>query len=144
MVDRTGTVREDPAIHDGNGNHRPTKDIIQSIIGDVQEIIRSEVRLAKTEMKDEARKAGAAAGMFAGAGVMGLLAGMCVVTCCIAALSLIMGVWLAALIMTVLLGCTAGAMFAIGRAKMKQVNPVPQQTVQTLKEDARWARTRTI
>jgi len=48
-----------------------------------------------------------------------------------------------ALIMGVLLACIGGAMFGGGRAKMKEIQPVPERTVQTIKDDVQWAKQRT-
>jgi hypothetical protein len=49
----------------------------------------------------------------------------------------------AALITAVVLGIIAAVLFSIGRKKLKQVNPKPEQTVETLKEDVQWAKNRT-
>jgi nitrate/nitrite transporter NarK len=118
-------------------------EIVQDILRDVQEVIRAELRLARAEMTEKARSAGKAGGMFGGAAVAGLLAACCLVTACVAALALAMPVWAAALIMTVLLGAAAGMAYTAGRSKLKTVTPVPEQTVQTLKDDVEWAKNRT-
>jgi hypothetical protein len=34
-------------------------------------------------------------------------------------------------------------LYAIGRNRMKEVDPVPRQTVETLREDAQWVRDQT-
>jgi hypothetical protein len=46
----------------------------------------------------------------------------------------------AALIIAVAWGIAAALLYSIGRQRMKDVSPVPQQTVETLKEDAQWLR----
>jgi Flp pilus assembly protein TadB len=117
--------------------------IVQDILRDVQEVMRSEVRLARAEMTEKARQAGKAGGMLGGAAVAGLMAAACLVVAAIAALALAMPVWLAALIMAVLLGSIGAAAYAGGRARLRRVKPVPERTVQTIKDDVEWAKQRT-
>ncbi len=44
------------------------------------------------------------------------------------------------LIVGVVIGAVAAVLAMSGRRKLAEVRPVPDQTVDTLKEDARWAR----
>jgi hypothetical protein len=44
------------------------------------------------------------------------------------------------LIVGVVIGAVAAVLAMNGRRKLAEVRPVPDQTVDTLKEDARWAR----
>jgi uncharacterized membrane protein YqjE len=122
---------------------RSTGEILRDIVSDLQEIIHSEVRLAKAELAEKGQRLGRAAGMFASAAVFGLLAGACLVTTIIAALALAMPLWLAALLTGFFLTCTSFALYLGGRARWQQVNPVPGRTVQTLKDDIAWAKHRT-
>jgi len=122
---------------------RSAGEIMQDVVRDVGEVVRGEVRLARAEMSEKARQAGKAGGFFGGAAVCGLMAVAAMVAAAIAGLALVMPLWLAALIMGVLLACIGGAMFAGGRAKMKEIQPVPERTVQTIKDDVQWAKQRT-
>jgi hypothetical protein len=124
----------------GYSGVRSAGEIVQDVMRDVGEIVRAEVRLARAEMLEKAKAAGAGAGMLGGAAVCGLLGGMCFAAAAIAALSLAMAVWLAAAIVCVLLLAVAGGMYAAGRKMLKQVNPVPERTRQTLKDDLEWAK----
>lgn len=146
MADRTNVIYTNSDGHHTeihSATEHSMGEIIRDLISDVQHIVRAEMRLAKAEVKEKAQQAGQAGGMFGGAAVCGLFAGACLVVTCIAALALAMPVWLAALIMAVCLGCAAWAMFLGGRNRMKQVNPVPERTVESLKEDVEWAKHRT-
>ncbi|MBZ5580831.1 MAG: phage holin family protein [Acidobacteriia bacterium] len=122
---------------------RSLGEIVQDILRDMQNVIRSELRLARTEMTEKARRAGKAGGLLGAAAVSGLFAAACLVVTCIAALALAMPVWLAALLTAIFLACIAGACYAGGRSRLRKVNPVPEQTVQSVKEDIEWARQRT-
>ena len=122
---------------------RSAGEIMQDVVRDVGEVVRGEVRLAKAEMTETARNAGKAGGFFGGAAVAGLMATASLVLAGIAGLALVMPLWLAALIMGVLLACIGGAAYAGGRSKLKEVHPVPEKTVQTIKDDVQWAKHRT-
>jgi uncharacterized membrane protein YqjE len=122
---------------------RSTGEIMQDVVRDVGEVVRGEVRLAKAELSEKAAKAGKAAGMFGGAALCGIMAFASLVLAGIAALALAMPLWLAALLMGVFLVCIAAAAYAGGRAKMKDIDPVPERTVQTVKDDIEWAKHRT-
>jgi hypothetical protein len=119
-----------------------TRELVQEVISDIQEIMRSELRLAKTEVKEEGAKAGSAAGMFAAAGILALFGlalfeGMGVVLW-----AMLTPLWIAFLIMGLISVLTAGILFAAGRERWRKVHPVPK-TVTTLKEDLEWARNQT-
>jgi hypothetical protein len=106
--------------------------------------MRAEIRLAKGEVREEVTKAGKAGGFLGGAAVCGFLAAACSVTAGIAALALAMPLWLAGLLMALFLVCIGGALYYGGRTRMKDIDPVPERTVQTLRENLQWARHRTI
>jgi hypothetical protein len=137
-------MTETAIMADHTIGERSAGEIMQDVVRDVGEVVRGEVRLARAEMSEKARQAGKAGGFFGGAAVCGLMAVAAMVAAAIAGLALVMPLWLAALIMGVLLACIAGAMFAGGRAKMKEIQPVPERTVQTIKDDVQWAKHRTI
>jgi Flp pilus assembly protein TadB len=122
---------------------RSTGDILQNVVADVGDIVRGEIRLAKAEIRQKAGKAGKAGGMLGGAAICGLFAAACLVVTCIAALALVMGVWLAALIMFVLLGGAGAGLYAVGRERLRRIEPVPEITVQTAKDTLQWAKHRT-
>jgi hypothetical protein len=136
-------MTETAIMADHTIGERSAGEIMQDVVRDVGEVVRGEVRLARAEMSEKARQAGKAGGFFGGAAVCGLMAVAAMVAAAIAGLALVMPLWLAALIMGVLLACIAGAMFAGGRAKMKEIQPVPERTVQTIKDDVQWAKHRT-
>ena len=53
---------------------------------------------------------------------------------------MVVSTWVAALIVGAFLLCVAGALFVGGRAKLKELTPVPERTVQTIKDDVEWAK----
>jgi nitrate/nitrite transporter NarK len=82
------------------------------------------------------------AGMFGGAGAIGLAALGALTACFILALNAVMPAWLAALLVAVVYGIIAYVLVKQGQARIKQATPpVPEQTIETVKEDLAWAKT---
>jgi membrane protein implicated in regulation of membrane protease activity len=102
---------------------------------DMSTLMRQEMQLAKAELTVEAKKAGAAAAMLAAAGVAGFFLLMfALITLWQALASLFDESAWAALIVTVLLAVIAGVLALMGKKKLQQVNPKPEQTIETLQE----------
>ena len=123
---------------------RPVGDLVKQLAGQTSTLVRQELDLAKAELSEKGRVAGQGAGMFGGASVVGLMAAGALTACLILALDKAMAAWLAALIVTVVLGAVAAVLALQGRNRLRAAAPpVPQQTVETVKEDVEWAKTRT-
>ena len=113
-------------------------ELIGNISNDLSTLFRQEVELAKAELKQEASKAGKAAGMLGAAGFAGYLVVILLSFALVAALSNVMDPGWAALIVAVIWGIVGAVLYANGRKKLKDVDPVPHRTVDTIKEDAQW------
>ena len=119
---------------------RTFSDVLQSIVRNVQEIVRSEVRLAKTEIREEAVKAKSAS-LFLGAGaVSAIFAILFLLLTIVYALSLIMPSWAAALIVGAALAVIATLTLMAGLKRFKQIHPTPERTVESIKENVVWAK----
>ena len=140
-----GSARlEDHGVHQRDGAPpRSTSDLIQEVVRHIEEIVRSEIRLARIEIKAEAAKAGRAGGMLAGAAVFGFLGVACFVGLCTAALALAIPLWAALLCMGMLCGIIAAGALSAGLSKLKQVRAVPPRTVETLRDDVSWLKSQT-
>jgi uncharacterized membrane protein len=124
-------------------DNRSSGEIIQDLLENVQEILRSEVRLAKAEITQEAKKAARSVAISAGGAILAIFALGLVLWAAVYALSLVLPMWAAALIIGVLVGIIAGAMIAAGRTRMKQVNPKPETTIRSVKENVEWVKNQT-
>jgi hypothetical protein len=123
---------------------RPIGDLVKQLASQTSTLVRQELDLAKAEMSQKASIAGKGAGLLGGAAVTGLLAAGALTACLILVLSEAMDAWLAALIVAVVMGAVAAALGLAGRNKVREATPpVPEQTVETVKEDVEWAKTRT-
>ena len=130
-MDRTGDRAEEVA-------ETSVGDLIGNISNDLSQLFRQEVELAKAEMKQEATKAGKAAGFLGAAGFAGYLTVVLLSFALVFALGNVMNLGWAALIVAVIWGIIGAVLYANGRKKLKTVDPVPHRTVDTIKEDAKW------
>ena len=107
------------------------------------ELARHEVELAKAELRVKGKRAGIGTGMFGGAGALGLYALGALTAAIIAGIAEALPVWAAALIVAALYGALAGILALRGKSKVEQATPpVPEQTVQSVKEDVRYTKQR--
>jgi hypothetical protein len=113
-------------------------ELIGNVSNDLTQLFRQEVDLAKAEIKQEAAKAGKAAGMLGGAGFAGYLAIVLLSFALVFGLANVMDAGWAALIVGALWAVVGAALYLTGRKQLKTVDPMPRRTVGTLKEDARW------
>jgi len=114
--------------------------VVSDVMADMQRLLRQEVDLAKAEVREEAGKAGKAAGMFGGAGFAGYMVAVFLTLAAMFGLGTVMALGWAALIVTGIWAVIGGTLFVLARARMRTVSPKPERTMETLKEDARWAR----
>jgi uncharacterized membrane protein YqjE len=121
---------------------RSIGELLKQLSGETTRLVHQELELAKAELTQKGKQAGAGAGLFGAAGAIGLLAAAALTTCFILALDAVMPAWLAALLVAVVYGVIALVVVKQGQAKMKAAGPlVPEQTIETVKEDVAWAKT---
>jgi len=136
------TRYEPPGPDQGDLRERPLGELLKQLSEQTTRLVRQELELAKAELTQKGRQAGMGAGLFGAAGAIGFLALAALTTCFILALDVVMPAWLAALIVAVVYAAVAAVLALRGKAKVKQaVPPVPEQTVETVKEDVEWAKT---
>jgi Putative Actinobacterial Holin-X, holin superfamily III len=123
---------------------RPLPELLRLLSQETTQLLKQEIELAKAEVGEKGRQAGKGAGLFGAGGVIGLGAVGALTACFILALNAVVPGWLAALIVAVVYAAVAAVLVLQGRNKVKQATPpVPEQTIETLKEDVRWARSQT-
>jgi hypothetical protein len=120
-----------------------TAELVKQLSEQTSRLVREEVELAKAELQVKGKQAGIGAGMFGGAGLFGVFAFGALTAAIIAALSLAMDTWLAALIVAVVYGAIAGVAALMGKKKVQEaLPPVPEDSVESVKEDVQWTKTR--
>jgi fatty acid desaturase len=122
---------------------RSSAEVVQDLVQNVQEILRSELRLAKAEITQEAKKAARSAAVLSAGAILAIFALGLLLWAAVYALSLILPMWAAALIIGAVVGVIAGILLAAGRARMKQVHPKPETTIRSMKENVAWLKNQT-
>ncbi|GAA5035195.1 phage holin family protein [Actinopolymorpha pittospori] len=117
-----------------------TGQLLARISGDASRLLRQEAELARIEIRDEAAKAGKAAGMFGGAGVAAHMVLLFGSLAAVFALAHVLDPAWAALVVTGIWLLVSLTLYASGRVRLRRVPSKPERTVETLKEDAEWLR----
>ena len=132
MTDQNAELRE-----------RSIGELFGKLSAETSELIRQEMELARAELTAKGKEAGKGAGLFGGAGAVGLLAAGAITAGIILLLDLAIAAWLAAIIVGLVYAGIAAVLALQGRDRLKRATPpVPEQTVDTVKEDVEWAKTR--
>jgi uncharacterized membrane protein YqjE len=123
---------------------RSLPELLKRLSEETTQLVHQELDLAKAELSAKGRQAGQGAGMFGAAGAIGLAALGALTACFILALNAVMPAWLAALVVAIVYGVIAFVLVKQGQARVKAAGPpVPEQTIETVKEDVEWAKTQT-
>ena len=109
-------------------------ELIGEVSRDLATLMRQELELAKAELKQEAVKSGKAAGALGGAGLAGYMTLLFLSFALWWGLSNVMDQGWAALIVAVLWAIVGAVLYGVGRQRLRQVNPTPERTVETIKE----------
>jgi hypothetical protein len=124
------------ADHDASAS-----ELVKQLSEQTSRLVHHEVELAKAELSVKGKQVGVGAGLFGGAGVFGLYALGALTAAAIAGLGEVMDVWLAAVIVAVVWAAVAGVMALLGKGRVQAGSPpVPEQTVESTKEDIQWAK----
>ena len=117
---------------------RSLGELVGDLGRDLSTLVRKEIELGREEIKGEVSKASKAGAAFGAAAVIGLLAAIALVLAAGWGLAEIMPTGFAFLIVGVVLGAIAAVLAMRGRRQVKEIDPMPEQTIETLKEDAQW------
>jgi uncharacterized membrane protein YqjE len=132
----TSSDPQSAELHD-----RSVGELLKQLANETSTLMRQELELAKAEMREKAGKAGPGFGMWGAAGGMALLAFGALTAFLILALDGAMPNWLAALIVALVYAAIAGLLYLRGKQKVDEAgSAVPEQTIETLKEDVQWAK----
>ena len=117
-------------------------ELARDLAGEVSTLVRKELELAKAEMRQKGRIAAPGLGMFGVAGGLGLAAVGAFTAFLILVLDLAMAAWLAALIVGAALALASYVLGMRGKERVEEAGkPVPEQTIESVKEDVEWAKT---
>lgn len=112
-----------------------TGELIAQLSEQTSHLIRAEMRLAQQEFKESAKHAGIGAGLVGAAGLLAVLGLATLVAAAVAALSLVLPVWAAAVIVAVVLFAAAGIAALLGKKQVEQAPPPAAESVDSVKAD---------
>jgi uncharacterized membrane protein YqjE len=122
---------------------RPVGELLKELSDHTTTLVKQEIDLAKAELSEKGKRAGVGAGMFGGAGLFGLFAFAAMTTALIAGIDTQTKTWIAAAIVAAVYAAIAGVLALRGRKKLDEAGPpVPEQAIESSKEDVQWAKTR--
>lgn len=132
----TGPVEHDPAAGGGPDSAGGTVGkFFGDLTTDLGALVRREVELALAETKQELVQAAKAGGMLGAGALSGYFALLFGSMALAWLFDRRLPRWLAFGLVAAIHGTAAAALLARGREEMLQVDPVPRQTVETLKDD---------
>lgn len=128
---------------EGGLGERPLGELVKELAELGSTLVRREIALAKVEMREKGNAAQTAAVMLGSAGVLACLAAGGLTLALVAALATAIALWLAALIVAGAYLAAAVALGLTGRQRLRSSTPpMPEQTIETVKEDIEWLMTR--
>jgi hypothetical protein len=131
------------ATHNGQPD-RPVGELMSELAEQTSTLVKQELALARAELTEKGRTAGVGIGLVGGGGGLALFAFGALTAALILLLDEVMAAWLAALVIAVAYAAVAAVLAMRGKERIEESSPpVPEQTVETLKEDVEWAKTQT-
>lgn len=120
---------------------RPMMEVLKDIIGNVEEMVRSELRLARAEIREETKKTARSGALLAAGGVVGIIGVIFLLACLAQLLNLVMPDWASTLIIGSTLAIVAAILILKGRAGLRM--PAPDRTLENVKENVEWMKNQT-
>ena len=122
---------------------RPIGEVAKSLTADLSLLVHQEIELAKAEMTEKGRTAAPGLGMFGGGGIVALCAAGALTAFLVLVFALFLPEWASALVVGAVLAAVAFVLVRQGKERVAEAGkPVPEQTIETVKEDVEWAKTR--
>jgi hypothetical protein len=120
---------------------QPVGDVASQLMRDVSLLVRQEVELAKEEMREKGRTLLPGLGMLGGATLVALYAAGAATAFLVLVFSLFLDAWAAALVVALALAAIAAVLGALGKDRVADAGPpIPEQTIESVKEDAQWVK----
>ena len=119
---------------------RSVASLLSDLARDFSLLIRQEVALAKAEASEKVGQLGMGVGMMAAGGFVAFAGLIVLMFAGVYALSLVMAPWQAALIVGGVVTLLGIILVFVGKSKLSADKLTPQRTIQSIKDDARWAK----
>ena len=143
---------EEPAQSEGrhsNGGAQPESDdasvseLVKQLTEQTKTLVKQEISLAQVELQEKGKKLGIGAGLFGAGGLVAFFGAATLIAAIVLLISTALAPWLSALIVAVLLLAGAGVAALKGKKEIEKATPpVPEHTVETVKEDVQHVKER--
>jgi len=122
------------------GHNESIGALLRGILTDLRELMREEIALARVEIREQAGRAKlAAASLGVAAVALAFGATFLLVAIAVGIADLVnWPVWAGFLVVALLLSICGMVLLSTGRRRLQSVRPMPEQTVETLKENSEW------
>lgn len=122
---------------------RTISNVLQDILRNLQDMVRSEIRLARVEIRDEIGQTLSSGVWIAAGAISAVSAWIFLLWTLVYALATRMPLWAATLVVAVVMAGAAAVLVRVGIQKIKRVQPIPARTVESLKENLEWMKQQT-
>jgi Flp pilus assembly protein TadB len=119
---------------------RSIGELFTELTQETSTLVRQEIQLAKAEMSQKASRVGKDIGFLAAGGAVAYTGFLAILAGIIALLGLVIPVWVSALLVGIVVAVIGYFLVRKGLDALKQEDPAPQETMESLKEDRQWMR----
>lgn len=117
---------------------RSLGDLFSELAAETGTLVRQEVALAQVEITGKATRVGKQVGYLAVGGAIGYAAMLAIMAGIIIGLSNFIPAWIAALLVGAVVGATSYFLISSALERLKNTNLTPEESVESIKEDAQW------
>ena len=120
-----------------------TSELVERLSMQVSQLVKGELALARSELQAKGKRLGTGAGLAGGAGVVAIGGLLALLTAVIAAVALVVPVWVTALIVGLVLLIVASMLGLLGKKQIQRgTPPVPEQAIHGVQQDVQAVRGR--
>lgn len=131
----------EPAVYPTNNTAEPSiGSLFTDLTDDMGKLVRQEIELARVETMQKVNRAMRSAILMAAGGLVAYAGFITLLITAAIALGSFMPYWLSSLIVGVVVLIVGALLISSGRSSLNKLTVVPENTVQSIKEDARWAK----
>lgn len=119
-------------------DERSLGELFSELAAETGTLVRQEVALAQAEVTAKATRVGKNVGFLAIGGAVGYAAMLSILAGIVLGLSYFIPAWIAAILVGLVVGAVAFFVISSAIEELKNTNLKPEETVESIKEDAQW------
>lgn len=127
-------------MNENRAENKPLGDLFSDLAGEMSELVRKEVALAKMEVGQKARHIGKNIGYLVVGGAIAYAAMLAIIAAIVMLLAKVMPHWGAALLVGGVVAVVGWLLVSKALSALQETDMTPEQTVETLKEDVAWVK----